>query len=686
MTIRAHSFDVFDTCLVRRWPRPVDLLRAVAEEVTPQPPGTPGYSELVSELVRLRQAAEAQAMARLGRDAVGLAEIYAGDEPFRQAGVDPRAMLRSELELERTGIRPVRAALDRVAAARDAGLKVLFISDMYLPASEIRARLEEHGIAQAGDPVYVSGDLGLSKRTGRLFDHVLRQEALAPGELLHHGDDTFTDDAAAVARGIAVRPLRTGKLSRFEAETLARADVPQQVAVHLSGLTRGTRVTITSERAVVSEVATIAADVVAPMFACFAAWVLKTAREEGIERLYFVSRDGQVLLKAAQGMRRPGDPQCRYLYGSRLAWFLPSVDAVDRRELAFILDPEGSLRTPRALLAKLAIAPEELAASLSARGLDPDARLGAKGLEAFWSAVEENAEVVRAHAAGARRRLSSYLEQEGLHAPGRWAIVDLGWRGNAQRALRRVLLDSGHADRLLGLYFGQSQERAPLAETGPTRAFFLEGNELRKSRSPEDWVFDHMSFIEQVFAVADHGSCRGYSEASHRIEPLLRDIPRDGARDAYVACLHDAVVDFSRAVAASGVLDDHLDAVRRAASLNARLLIERPTRREARALAWLRVSDDQNETRVQALAAPLTSLNLVRQTAHKLGFPVTRDFGTDHLWREGSLRLSSPGIRAADRTMRSAQVRAIVLRASVQRSGAVRRARIAVRAWGAMRP
>ena len=678
MTVRAHSFDVFDTCLVRAWPRPVDVLRAAAEEVAPAAGDGLGRAELVSELVRVRLAAERRAMARLARDAVALADIYAEEEPFARLGIDAQAMLRAELAVERTGFRPVRAALQRVLEARRAGLRVLFVSDMYLPAAEIRARLAEHGFARPEDPVYVSGELGVSKRTGGLFDHLLAQEGLAPGEVVHTGDDAVTDDAVAAGRGIVVRPLGTGKLSRIESEMLARADVPRHVAVRLAGLARGTRVTLAPEDGTMAGVAAITADVVAPVFSAFAAWVLQTARAEGLDRLYFVSRDGQLLMKAAQEMRRPGDPECRYLYGSRLAWFLPSVDAVDRGSLAYILEPAGSLRTPRVLLARLAMTPEELATSLAARGLAPDVRLDGPGLDRFWSAVEENADQVRAHAAEARRRLSAYLEQEGLHAPGRWAIVDLGWRAKAQRALLGVLGHSGQAERMFGLYFGLARERAPLAETGPVRGFFLQDDEPGETRSPEDWVFHHTDMIEQVFAMADHGSCIGYRETPHGVEPLLRPVREHPGRAEYLACLHGAVTDFARAAGEARLFDGQLDAVRTAVSLGARLVLERPTRQEAEALAWVRVGDDQNETRVRTLAAPLTGAALARRAADKLGVPVTRDFGTDHVWKEGSLRLSSPGIRAADRTMRAVQLRGKDLKASVRRSAAVRRLRTGV--------
>ncbi len=59
----------------------------------------------------------------------------------------------------------------------------------------------------------------------------------------------------------------------------------------------------------------------------FAAWLLQRAQENGVKRLYFMSRDCQLVGKVA-GTARPavhGGIECRYLYVSRQALFLPSA-------------------------------------------------------------------------------------------------------------------------------------------------------------------------------------------------------------------------------------------------------------------------------------------------------------------------------------------------------------------------
>jgi predicted HAD superfamily hydrolase len=670
--LRAHSFDVFDTCLVRRWARPVDVLRAVADRVVP--PDAPRRGELVSELVRLRRMAEVEAMERLRVDAVGLEQIYAeGAAALAAVGIDAAAMHAGELEVERAAIRPVRAARDRIAVARADRLRVLFVSDMYLPGHEIRSWLLEHDMAHPEDPVYVSGDLGVSKRTGRLFDHVLAQEGLRPEELVHTGDDPVTDDAAAAGRGITVRPFRAAKMTRLER---AMIDVPEaslRAGTQLAGLTRGTRVALAPEHGRMADAAAIIAGLVAPMFGAFVAWVLQTARAEGLERLYFVSRDAQVLLRAARELRRDGDPECRYLYGSRQAWFAPGVDAVDPASLYWVLEPEWSLKTPRALLAKLDLRAEELAPALKAHRLPPDDRLDPAGLERFWAVLDAERDLVLRRATERRERVSRYFAQEGLHE-GRWALVDVGWRLTAQRALRRVLADTGHEDRLLGLYFGLSRERANRQDTGAYRAFILQDNQPGWTDLPEDWLFGNTSLVEQVFAMADHGSCVGYRDgADGRVEPVLRDMDPDPERDRYRECLHAALVDFAREAAASGLLDQHLEEVRAAALHNGRAVIDTPTRAEAEAIAWMRVGDDQNETRTRELAGPLTVGSLALRVRTRLGLPVARDFATDHLWHHGSVALSSPAVQASMRTIKWTERLARDARARARRSPSVRR-------------
>src|SRR5262249_2632185 len=74
----------------------------------------------------------------------------------------------------------------------DRGLKIVFVSDMYLPTSAVASMLRATGYG-IHDGVYVSGDIGATKASGRLFEHV-RDDLDVPGsEILHIGDDYRSD-------------------------------------------------------------------------------------------------------------------------------------------------------------------------------------------------------------------------------------------------------------------------------------------------------------------------------------------------------------------------------------------------------------------------------------------------------------------------------------------------------------
>ena len=672
----AHSFDVYDTLLVRTRARPVDVLRAAAERAVPGSSDSPGRAELVAELSRRRRAAEFQALGRSGLDAVGLDAIYAELEEVRELGVEPEDLRRAELAIEEEELRLVHAGAELVRRARAAGRRVLFVSDMYLPPQHIRGALERFGIAEAGDPLYVSGELGVDKRQGGMFDHVLREEGLGAGELVHTGDDPVTDLAVPVRRGIAVEPLTLARLDRFERATLAQSHAPREVTAELVGCTRAARVRHAPVQGDGVHAATLGANVAGPLFASYVCWVLRSAREEGVERLYFVSRDAQVLLAIAREVAQPGDPECRYLYGSRQAWLLAGVDRVDEQALSWVLEPEPA--APRLLLARLGVSPDEVADALRSHGLGLDDKPSAEMLTRFWVLVEDIAPLILERAGRARDLAAAYFAQEGLRADGRWALVDLGWRLTAQRALRRVLAADGRDGDVLGLYLGVDRRRVPLEESGPFRAFLFEDEEPETANPPESWLWGSRSFVEQVLALADHGSCTGYRREGERIVPELRDMPPDPRRETLRATIQGAAIDCARELQRAGLLDGHLADVRAAGLLCGRLAIEQPTREEAAALAWVQVADDQSEARWREIAPPLTLADVWRHTRDKLGRPVRWDFETLSRWRDGSLAVTPRRTRILFDVLRLARLQ------SAQRLGGVRRS-AAYRRWRRVR-
>ncbi len=158
--IAARSFDVFDTCLVRSFATSRDIHGALAGKAL----GEPCVSVAVKELAEIRWRAEGEARRNSEAGEVTIAEIYRWAEPEIGAlGLSAQGLLESELGLERASLRPVPALRRAVTEARDAGLRVVFLSDMYLPGSFIFSVLQRYGFTADPTEVLVSGEVGASE-------------------------------------------------------------------------------------------------------------------------------------------------------------------------------------------------------------------------------------------------------------------------------------------------------------------------------------------------------------------------------------------------------------------------------------------------------------------------------------------------------------------------------------------
>lgn len=62
-------------------------------------------------------------------------------------------------------VRPIASTKRRIQLLRAAGERIVFASDMYLPQDAIQCMLLNAAIAAPGDPVYVSSELGVNKRS-----------------------------------------------------------------------------------------------------------------------------------------------------------------------------------------------------------------------------------------------------------------------------------------------------------------------------------------------------------------------------------------------------------------------------------------------------------------------------------------------------------------------------------------
>ena len=183
-----YSFDIFDTCLVRKCGSSDNIFCIWADRAL----GKVDRSYL-KDLINSRLNAEKTARRNSGKEDVSLDDIYRNLSLESFPNLSKPALKRLELDVERENLSPVRQALDLIRNYRKKGKRILFISDMYLPSDFLRFQLRRFGFWEEGDRIYVSGEIGLTKYSGNLFRYIQREEKISRCSWKHVGDNTYSD-------------------------------------------------------------------------------------------------------------------------------------------------------------------------------------------------------------------------------------------------------------------------------------------------------------------------------------------------------------------------------------------------------------------------------------------------------------------------------------------------------------
>ncbi|MBX3021246.1 MAG: hypothetical protein KF799_06160 [Bdellovibrionales bacterium] len=216
--------------------------------------------------------------------------------------------------------------------------RVILIGDCSLPKGAIEKMLEEAGIRR-WNSLYLSEGGELGRYTGDVYRRILKEENLEPGDCLMIGDDEFSDFHLPSALGMkAFHILRPAELSRgwprlsvvmehaFQSD-LVNDQVTGGLLANANFQTLGLDPGSVGHIPVSNDVSHIGYSVVGPLIVHFAAWLYDEARASGIKKLWFLSREGQVIKRVYDKLygRDAQSPESRYMVVSRRSVGVPSI-------------------------------------------------------------------------------------------------------------------------------------------------------------------------------------------------------------------------------------------------------------------------------------------------------------------------------------------------------------------------
>jgi FMN phosphatase YigB (HAD superfamily) len=619
------SFDVFDTLLTRAVGAPSSLFLLLGRlpEVTRMTNWTP------EEFARLR--IEAERRARSGRREITLHDIYSELGAGLGLPAAQRQQLADcELALERRLSRALPKATS-LLKAHEADRRVA-LSDMYLPAHFVTELLERQGFAELLDRVIVSSEHGVTKSDGGLFGVLIELEQTTARRCRHVGDNPLSDVRVPRLLGLQAEHVPDAALNRYERIWEQHRWSSGGLSSLFAGASRLARLEADAS-AELAPIVDVAAGVAAPLLSAYVLWVLASAQREGLKRLYFLARDGEILYLLAQrfAAKLELDIELRYLYGSRSVYHRAGLATKPLAQAAWAWKAMYRL-TPLDVLKRLGLPPERAEAALARLGLgNHQGELGDAAIKRLI-ADDQLQDEVRGFASQLLARVQGYLTQEGLFDGTPAAVVDTGWAGRVVASMSSSF-PAGVAPLKRAYLFGYLKR-----EDGYDRPDVLRGylfDEYAKTGFRDG--FDQAYGPLETFAVANHGMTVDFAERDGRYEPVLASVtnpvlddwPWDTFRSTVMRFADELVLDPDIAAAGAdlrGAVAEVLDA-----------FWSHPTPEEARVWGAYVYEDDILAASRNPLAKPISAADFLGKASPR--------YEGKRLWLAASVQLSSPLVR-----------------------------------------
>lgn len=496
------SFDIFDTVLLRKCGKPGNIFHLLAHRLYPD--------DEVKRVafIQWRRQAEGRVASRIKGRETTIASIYTDADVAVFSDYTPAQLIEAEKEIEADNLTANPAVKSIIEKCRKEGKTICFISDMYLDSKFLAQILKREGCLAGNEKVYVSCEEGARKSTGALFDKV--RNYINPTHWEHYGDHPVSDVKRAKEKGINATLIDTA----FTESEKHLADNSKQHGYELSclaGLQRVARITNGH-----NAYSTLAADFVSPAYIPYVQFVLEKAKELGIKRLYFLSRDSYILQKIAEQMQGgyPGI-ELKYLFVSRKALLLPYLQEPTAAKVLAVQDKQTLVgKYVKELLNSLGTSSAELKERFSTEF--EYSRITNKQQEAdFLNKIFGEKSYFCNHlkkiATEKREFLNAYFAQEGLFDNSEKAMVDVGWLGTTRLMINSILHEEKCKNTIF-FYYG-------------VRGDVLDGSHgvFYNYFTPQELSTELTTMVENYFSASPYPSTTGYRVENGKVIPTFKE-------------------------------------------------------------------------------------------------------------------------------------------------------------------
>ena len=293
------SFDIFDTLIFRPFSEPTDLFFFLGEKLE------------ILDFKRLRMQAEAEARTQKYKEEkhyeITLSDIWSRLENEIGVTKEQGMQIEQALEMEFCYANPFMQQV--FTQLREHGKRIVITSDMYLSKAFLSELLQKNGYG-GYEELYVSCEYEKSKAEGSLYE-VVKRAYLDTDSMIHVGDNPVSDVKNAKKHGFEVFYYPNVNRNAL----LYRAyDMSAVVGGAYRGIVNNKLYNGTEQLSMEYEYGYIYGGLFVLGYCNF---IHTYARVHGIEKLLFLSRDGDIL-RQAYAVLFP-EEKTEYVYWSRAA-------------------------------------------------------------------------------------------------------------------------------------------------------------------------------------------------------------------------------------------------------------------------------------------------------------------------------------------------------------------------------
>lgn len=515
------SFDIFDSLVRRDVPSPESVHHLVEREFFLR------TGRRFPDYFDKRTQAEVSARIHASGREITLREIF---EEMDSIPVNDRNLfmhLEQEMEYEVCCADPeMKQVFDK---AKKAGKHIVITSDMYLPESIIKKILEKCGY-QGYERLYLSSSYGVTKASGQLYQHLLHDCRNKSENIIHIGDNVKSDFLKAGRSGITPLLIRERKhILRFHAA--GKQDSPETACFR--SFLANHKPSAGQDLAV-----SIGYEVLGPLLWGYCRWLKMQAEFYGSKKIFFLSREGNLLKRAYEELYSPPAGSVAYLHVSRQALQIPLLSFCGGfHELCDRIRPLMRIHDLKSVgdVCHLGHAYEEKLSSLSLKPEDDIFDIPENVQEDYFHLVME---LGRDYFYEQYELVRTCLRQEGLS--GDVILSDIGWQGTMQQALSQYCRND---TVLRGCYMGCWN---PPSESGYS-ALFRRGylTEPGQNRDMELLLRFSCDIVETLFS-SPEGSVAAYAADKDKVIPILRTDELNGPNREFIRQVQEYALIFLR--------------------------------------------------------------------------------------------------------------------------------------------